>query len=195
MTKRKPGMLASALVAVGFMAISAPSLALSVSIAPLSSDVNAADGSISVELLMDYTGDPTIGGGLDFTFTGPVAFTGFTPSAFFMSLDITGHGTTDADNDYEIHFGDYSGLEGPEVLGALNFDLLGPGTASIDISINSLWGGFYSAATFNPQAVDLNGATANIASAVPLPAAAWLFFTGLGFLRRRDVIRYSIRSA
>ncbi len=156
--------------------------AASVSITPTLSSGNVGHNA-TLELFMDFTGDPTLGGGIDLALSGPISWVSFTPSAYFSALDsiFTGHGTVFADADYEIHFGDFLGLGGNNKLGNIVVNLSGAGTGSIDIAINSLSGEFQSATTFAPQTVSLNGAEIQI-NAVPVPAAVWLFGSALGLL-------------
>jgi hypothetical protein len=170
MSNRIRAGVASILI-VSLLAVFSNAQALSIDIVPGST-------STSLDVLIDFTADPTVGGGIDLAFSGPIAFTGFTPSAFFNGLDTTfsGFGTADADADFEIHFGDFAGVAGPGVLGTLNFSQLDLG-ATVALAINTTFGDFFSAATFDPQVVALNGFTV-----VPVPAAVWLFGSALGLL-------------
>ena len=71
--------------------------AASVSITPTLSSGNVGHNA-TLELFMDFTGDPTLGGGIDLALSGPISWVSFTPSAYFSALDsiFTGHGTTSA---------------------------------------------------------------------------------------------------
>lgn len=156
-------------------------------------DPNAASNTVSVELWMDFTGEPTIGGGIDLDFQGPISMGVFTPTSYFTSTadpDFTGHGTADADNDYEIHFGNFAGLSGVNRLGDISVNLLGAGEGRILLSINRLYGVFYGT-DFLSQDVDLlpEGGAAITASAVPAPAGVWLLLTGLAGLATRRYAR------
>jgi hypothetical protein len=166
--------------------------AASIYLTPASQTVPYVEnGSISVELWMDFTGEPTVGGGIDLDFQGDISMDTFTPSSYFTDTAdpfFTGHGTEDADADYEIHFGDFAGLSGVNKLGDISVNLLGAGTGQILMSINSVYGFFYSAGG-DPvvQNVDLlpeDGAKIT-ASAVPAPAGVWLLLTGLAGLATR----------
>ncbi len=94
------------------------------------------------------------------------------PASYFTGTadpSFTGHGTELADNDYEIHFGNFAGLSGLNKLGDISVNLLGVGVGSIDVDINSLYGSFYGT-DFLEQTVDLNGAENQ--APFPLPPAS-----------------------
>ncbi|AEG01749.1 VPLPA-CTERM sorting domain-containing protein [Methylomonas methanica] len=178
--------LAVALFVAAQTAVASNALFLS----PAEQTVDVSAGMVSLDLWMDFD-DPTLGGGIDLTLNGPLAFAGFTPSDFFLNdadESFSGHSGPEgtADNDYEIHFGDFSGLSGLNVLGTIEVSLTGAGSGVIDLAINSTWGEFFNATTLAVQDVNLSGASVQI-TAVPLPAAIWFFAGGLGLLvtRRR----------
>lgn len=155
--------------------------AASVSLLPASSTVPLSDGTGTLELFMDFTDDPTIGGGIDLALSGPISFNSFTPSAYFSTVPeagFTGYGAAAADADFEIHFGNFAGLSGLNKLGDVRVNLLGTGAGQVAININSAFGDFYSTGSIK-QIVSLNGAQVNV---VPLPATAWLFATGFGLV-------------
>jgi hypothetical protein len=143
--------------------------------------ISTPGGSASIGLWMNFTGEPTLGGGIDLDFQGPISMGVFTPTSYFAALDstYTGHGTELADNDYEIHFGTDSsaGLSGINKLGDISVNLLGVGTGKILMSINSEYGFFYGT-DYLEQDVTLVGA-------VPAPAGVWLLLTGLAGLATR----------
>lgn len=169
---------------LGLLGISS-SNAASLYLLPASSDVQLSAGTTTLELYMDFTGTPTIGGGIDLSLTGPISFASFTPSSYFAGLDslFSGHGSTNADGDYEIHFGDFAGLGGVNKLGDINVNLLAGGSGGIGLAINQFYGQFYDTNSL-PMTVALNGAEVNI---VPLPATVWMLLTGVGSLLIRRV--------
>lgn len=163
------------------------SQAASVYLTPASQTVvYSPGGTTSVALWMDFTGEPTVGGGIDLDFQGQISMGVFTPTSYFTSTAdpfFTGHGTASADNDYEIHFGNFAGLSGVNKLGDISVNLLGAGAGQILMSINSQYGVFYGLDSLS-QDVDLYGA-----QVVPAPAGVWLLMTGLAGLVTRRFVR------
>lgn len=155
--------------------------AASVFLTPASVTTNLGAGTVTLELFMDFTGVQTLGGGIDLNATGPITIQSFTPSAYFTGTAdpaFTGFGTAQADADFEIHFGSFSGLTGLNKLGDLTIGLGGLGLANVGLAINSFYGGFVSL-TGAAQQVTLTGAQINV---VPVPAAVWLFGSAMGLL-------------
>lgn len=184
---RHARLLALPLIAAGLFA-GAASQAASIYLTPASSTVSLASGSASFELFMDFTGTPTVGGGIDLDLTGPISIDTFTPSAYFTgSTDssFSGFGTAAADADFEIHFGNFAGLSGLNKLGDLTVNLGGIGLGNIALAINQTYGSFYGTDSLE-QAVTLSGAEVNV---VPLPATAWMLLTGIGALVGRKLRR------
>lgn len=161
--------------------------AASVFLSPASTSVPLTNGTVTLELFMDFTGTPTIGGGVDFSLSGPLSIVSFSPSSYFTNTAdpaFSGFGTTFADNDFEVHFGSFSGLSGLNKLGDLTLGLTGLGIGNVNLGINSVFGDFISLSS-SVQQVQLSGAQVNV---VPVPAAVWLFggaVGALGWLRRR----------
>ncbi|HHO59123.1 MAG TPA: hypothetical protein ENJ64_02690 [Thiotrichales bacterium] len=189
--------LSVTLFAVCLSLVSIPSHAASIYLVPDATTVDIADGTTSLDLFMDFApGESTVGGGIDITVGGAVSFVSFTSAPYLDGLnvspgddtDFTGFGVADADNDFEIHFGSFAGTFGQNKLGTLTLSLDAVGMGTVSMVINSKWGEFFSAIDFNPQNVDLIGATIDVTQ-VPVPAAAWLFVSGLvggfGLLRLR----------
>ncbi len=185
------GALLSAALLIGGLAHSA-----SVSVTPASSVVNLAAGTTVLDIILDFTGEPTVGGTIDIAVSGPISIAGFAPSTFFQGL-ITAepafnfHGTAGADNDYLIGVGSAAGFDGVQTLGQITLNLLNLGIGNLSLAHHSAGGGFVTAvaegSSISPQPINatLTGATVNI---VPIPASALLFGSALGLLlgvRRR----------
>ncbi|MCL4779539.1 MAG: VPLPA-CTERM sorting domain-containing protein [Gammaproteobacteria bacterium] len=187
--KNLKGMLAVAMLAGLSMTTSE---AASVYLSPATQTVPyAVGGTTSVELWMDFTGEPTIGGGIDLDFQGAISMGVFTPSSYFTGTAdsaFSGHGTADADNDYEIHFGGFAGLSGINKLGDISVNLLGTGVGSISLALNSLYGTFYGTDSLE---IDVDLSRGAEISAVPAPAGVWLLLTGLAGLVTRRFARRS----
>jgi hypothetical protein len=159
--------------------------AASVYVTPSHSVVPSPGETTVLHLFMDFSDDPTLGGGLDIDLTGPISLQAFTPSAWFDGLDpfFTGYSTEVgvADHELALWFGDFNGLGGVNEIGTLSVNLLGNGSAAVNLGINSLYGPFFSATDFDQQDVQLTGATLDVGvPQVPLPAAAWLLASGVG---------------
>ena len=161
--------------------------AASIYITPSCQDA-VGETSISLDLYMDFTGTPSLGGGVDILLSGPLALVDFTPSSYFDSLDpaFTGHGQETAGEGAAtaIYFGSFGGISGLNLLGSLTLAVTGAGIGQVDIIASVFWGGgfFDLSGSLEPMQVDFLGAEVN---AVPLPATAWLMLTGVGALLAR----------
>jgi hypothetical protein len=138
--------------------------------------------TISLNILMDFTDDATLGGGTDIFYDASVlSFQSFDFSTTTLALDPTFSRVPDVlTNELEgMAFGSFAGLTGPGIVGTLTFQAIATGdiTLSMAETDNPLGGGsFTSATTFLPQVVSFG--TADVA-VVPVPAAVWLFGSGL----------------
>jgi hypothetical protein len=162
--------------------------AASVFLSPADQVVPPGTGNVTLELFMDFTGSPTVGGGIDLDLSGPISLVSFAPSSFFTNTAdpaFSGFGTDKADADFEIHFGSFSGLSGQNKLGDLTLSFVGIGVGNVSLAINSFYGDFISTLGAVQQ-VTLTGAQV---SSVPLPAGAWLLLTGVGALVGRRLRR------
>ena len=154
--------------------------AATISLTPLIQNI-ALGNQVSLQLNMDFSGDPTLGGGVDILYNNSLlSFASFTfdtslgdDPSFRRQPDIQPNKLNG------LAFGNFGGLGGSRVVGTLVFNTLGAGPVNLTLAENSFpAGGFYSATTFNPQVVTYTGALVNV-TAVPLPAAGWLLLSGL----------------
>ena len=160
---------------------------------PLSAQPSYEIGEVgALDLKIDFTGTPTIGGGVDVFFdTVGLEFNSWNAAAlgdasFKRAPDVL----TDQLNG--IAFGDFTGLPQIATVGTLEFKVLQSGSWLINLEANDAPAGpFYSSTTFNQIQVTFNGTTINAASVVPVPGAVWLFgsaILGLArFKRQRKV--------
>lgn len=142
--------------------------------------------TITIDLLMDFTDDATLGGGTDIFFNDAVlSFLSFDFSSTTLVLDSAFSRLPDADvlpGKLEgMAFGNFGGLSGPGVIGTLTFQAIAVGDSALTMAVTTeaLKGGdFISDITFGPQVVNFGSANVSV-SAVPVPAAVWLFVSGL----------------
>lgn len=173
------------------LSVATTSQAASVYLSPASASFDLSAGQASFEVFMNFaSSEATVGGGVDIQLTGPISFLSFTPSAWFGSVpdsQLSGHGRTLADHDYEVHFSSFNAMSGLNALGTLTVRLNGSGVGTIALLENSLVGPF---ASLSAQAIPttLSGAQFSI-TAVPEPDAAWLMVGGLALvaMARRPV--------
>ena len=147
--------------------------------------------NFSVELNMDFSDEATLGGGVDVLYDGLlINYVGFTFDSNLLLVsdpDFTCPGAPSCspidqlNSVTNIAFGNFAGLSGPYTVGTLVFSVLSSGDISLLTAetIGSA-GPFVSAITYSPMTVSYTGAT--VVSAVPVPAAIWLFISGLGLL-------------
>lgn len=161
--------------------------AASISLNPHSTTVNVGS-NFSVDLVMDFSDEATLGGGIDINYNGSMTdFVSFTYDSTFLtmtdpSFTCPGAGACtpiDQPNSVSnIAFGNFMGIGGLFTIGTLEFTALDAGDIFLSTAETTGAGGlFVSASTFGAMDVVFNGTSV---TAVPLPAAAWLFLTGLG---------------
>ena len=198
--KKLAGLAATAVL------MSAISSAQAVSLTLMSSTPSVAVGeTIELQVLMDFSDDATVGGGFDIIFDpGLVSYVSgsyLTDGALGSDPSFTRDDNptvTDPTKRVEVlsdklagaAFGNFGGLSGPAVVGSLSFIANAGGDAvfSLGASTSASIGGFFSAVSFSEQFPVFTGTTVSV-SAVPVPAAVWLFGSGLvgliGVARRR----------
>ena len=149
--------------------------------------------TLQIDLIGDFTGDGTLGGGLDIFYDAAVIeFLGFDFDSATLPLDPTLSRKPDVLTDEleGLAFGNFVGIGDAGRVGTLSFKALAAGSTQLVLAVtdNLLKGGpFVSADTFGEQAVDLAAASVTVAP-VPLPAAAWLMagaLAGVAMRRRR----------
>jgi hypothetical protein len=190
----KPVLLAGLLITGGSNAQAA-----SISLNPLTSNVQVGS-SFSVELLMDFSDEATLGGGLDVLYDSSFAmFNSFSFDSSFLPLTdpaftCPGAGACPPINTLNsvanIAFGNFSGIGGIFTVGTLDFTAVAAGNIVLSTAeTTGAAGPFVSALTYEQMAVTFNGTSITAVSAVPVPAAAWLFISGMGmfagFARKR----------
>jgi hypothetical protein len=143
--------------------------------------------SVSIDLLMDFSDNPTLGGGLDIiynataldflSFTFDSTFLGVTDSSFSCPGAASCPSIDQANTVFNIAFGNFSGLGGPYIVGTLIFNTLTPGTSLLSTAeTTGPAGPFVSVFTYQPQSVTYLGTSI---TTVPIPAAIYLFASGL----------------
>jgi len=179
-------LLAIGLLTVSFSAAQAASITLTPSVASV-----GTGGTVDVTFTMDFTDQATLGGGFDLLYNAAVlSLDSWTYEAIgdplFLGPATPGPGSITA-----IAFGDFSGLAGPALVGTASFSAIGAGTANFAMSDNvGPAGPFLDLGTFAPITVSYVTSGLEVTT-VPVPAAAWLFGSGmisLIWMRRRKPI-------
>ena len=145
-----------------------------------------AGSQATFELWMDFSGDPTLGGGVDVIFDNfingnQLSFSSYTPEilgdTFLIDVPIVNMNGKSLDR---ITFGDFTnGLEGSALVGTLVFDTLVAGNFNLSLIDSVDAGGFFSISG-TPQVPAYISANLTVTpSAVPIPATAWLMLSGL----------------
>jgi len=155
-----------------------------------------AGSQATFELWMDFTGDPTMGGGVDvvfdnFTNGNQLSFNSYTPEALgdtslinVPTVNVNGKSLD------TITFGDVNnGLEGPVLVGTLVFNALAAGDYTLSLIDSVDAAGFFSISG-TPQSPAYTSASLTVTpSAVPLPATAWLMLSGLIGIAYRSKVK------
>ena len=193
------------LITGAFLALGASGAqAATISLVPLSGPVSQG-GQETFNLVANFGTQSVLAGYTDFSWDSSVlTFANFSFSAamaspvrdpLFDAKTIPASSETfdlQSSSLVTIGFGNFSGLSlsSDTIIGTLTFNAVGaPGSSTlINLSDSLKWDGYFDAVSFNQIPVTYTGVTANV-SAVPLPAAAWLFGSGLlgllGLARRK----------
>ena len=153
-------------------------------------------GIVDVEVWMDFTGDPTLGGGSDLFYDASIlgfdswTYAGLGDPGFAYSVDTGTPGAI-----IGISFGDFAGLprvaepsgclpgSGPCLVGTASFTGLATGTDTLNMADNLGPAGPYISTDFSSViSVDYGTADITVIESVPVPAASWLFASSLGLL-------------
>jgi len=193
--------ITTAVLAIGLLASGFTASAASISMSP-SSQIVADNASFYVDILATDLPSGTAGGALDISWAasdmtldsvylatpdpsdnGNGAFPGnWDPvSSFFTGIDSTGPGSISG-----LYVGSWDGVSGNQAIARLNFTL-GTGVSNSMINMDAAAiGGTWSSYDIGDFTNTYAGATIN---PVPVPAALWLFGSGLvglaGVARRR----------
>ena len=142
--------------------------------------------NVSLDLSMDFTSDPTVGGGVNILFGSKLEFVSFTfdpglgdDPLLRLNPIVSAPGVLNG-----LGFGNFAGLSGPSVVGTLILKAIAPGLADLALETNVLPAGGFFSLTGAPQTPTLTGTSFNI-QPVPLPGAIWLAISGFGLLSLR----------
>lgn len=177
-----------------FAATASQAATISFGKALINADLN---GTFSVDLRIDFTGDATLGGGIDIFFDSTaISFSAFDFGSTTLVLDpFLSRSPDPLPGKLEgLAFGDFGGNEGPGVIGTLTFQAISLGSSALTMAVTTnpkINGDFIAANGIDLQVVYFGSASVEV-SAVPVPAAAWLFGSGLialaGVVKKRKTL-------
>lgn len=194
--------ITTAVLAIGLLAGSFTASAALITMTPTPQTVGGG-ASFFVDIMAIGLPDGTVGGALDISWTGDMALDsiylattdpadnggGLFPgewepvSSFFSGVDSTGPGSISG-----LYVGNFAGVIGDQAIARLNFTT-GAGFSGSTISMDAAAiGGTWSSWISGDFTNTYEGATIPVAT-IPVPAALWLFGSGLiglaGMARRR----------
>jgi hypothetical protein len=166
--------------------------AASVSLVTDQTDIKVGD-LVEVNLLMDFSDNPTSGGGVDVFFdSSKLNFIQFNFDPSFPLDPSFSHTPDLLMNQLDaLAFGSFNGISGPAKVGTMSFETLAVGRFDVTLAItdNIFWsGGFNNAINLLPIDVNFQATQINVAP-VPLPAGVWLLLSGFLLLTRRTIHR------
>jgi len=174
--------------------ISGAQAANSLSLTAINSTVTTGSQA-TFELWMDFTGDSTLGGGVDIIFDNfingnQLSFNSYTPEILGDTSLINEPIVTNGKSLDGITFGDVNnGLEGSALVGILVFDTLVDGNYTLSLIDSVDAGGFFSISG-TPQSPVYTSASLTVnPSSVPLPATAWLMLSGIIGIAYRSKVK------
>lgn len=177
----KNKLLLTSTIALYFMVASVVQAA-SVSLNPDALVQNPGD-VFTLDLMMDFSGDATLGGGIDIFYDADaISFLSFDFSTSTLNLDPAFSRLPDEQPGVlsGLAFGHFDGVSGPGVVGTLSFEAMNFGEVDMIVSNtdDNFVGSFVSAIDYEDMTsrIVFTGTHVTI---VPLPAAAWLFSGGL----------------
>ena len=159
-----------------------------ISLSPHNETVVLGD-NLFVNLYMDFSDEPTLGGGLDITYDNSyIDFLSFSFDENFLSLSDSSMTCPGAafctpvdqwNSVSNIAFGNFNGISGPALVGTAVFQTTATGyTTILTTATSGSAGPFVALSTYAPQSVTFAGTNVTV-SAVPLPAAFPLMLGGL----------------
>lgn len=162
--------------------------AVTISLDPAST-TSVAGSNFSLDVLADFSSTEIIQGSVEFNFdSNLLSYTGFSWNSDFLSLFPLAELEIESSEIVSIGFGTFDTVTGDgHTIGTISFDALAVGSTAVNMGVSSFHGDYLDSG-YNIVTASFNNATVDI-SAVPVPAAVWLFGSGLiglaGIARRR----------
>jgi hypothetical protein len=178
------------LLAIGLLSVSlSAAQAASITLSPSTASVGIG-GTVDVSFTMDFTDQATLGGGFDLTYDAAVLSLDSWTYAAIGDPMLLGPANTAPGSIIAIAFGDFTGVTGPALVGTASFSAIGAGLADFGMSDNGFPAGpFLDLTTYIPMTVAYNSSALEVTT-VPVPAAIWLFGSGLSgliWMKRRKM--------